>query len=120
MDSNPENPPTGGSSHFSINLNFTGSRVHSNAESRFNNLQRILGYINLAIDKLERNPNLPSPTFEQSFQDAVNASLNEQPSNRSNRNNVNILDGPLGDPFQGLANSITVFSVDSSGNQGIS
>lgn len=42
--------------------------MHNNAQSRVSTLSRILDYINRAIDKLEQDPNLSSPSHEQSFE----------------------------------------------------
>ena len=55
----------GANQHISIDINLNGGNVHNRAESRIQNITRILGYVNRAIDKLERDPNVASPSYDQ-------------------------------------------------------
>lgn len=62
----------GANQHISIDINLNGGNVHNRAESRIQNITRILGYINLAIDKLEQDPNVASPSYDQMSFDGSN------------------------------------------------
>lgn len=62
----------GANQHISIDINLNGGHVHNRAESRIQNAMRILGYINRAIDKLEQDPNVASPSYDQMNFDGSN------------------------------------------------
>ena len=62
----------GTNQHISIDINLNGGNVHNRAESRIQNITRILGYVNRAIDKLEQDPNVASPSYDQMNFDGPN------------------------------------------------
>lgn len=62
----------GANQHISIDINLNGGNVHNRAESRIQNITRILGYVNRAIDKLEQDPNVASPSYDQMSFDGSN------------------------------------------------
>ena len=86
--------------------------MHSNAESRIQNITRILGFINRAIDKLEQDPNLPSPSYEhQNFENSTSSTAD----NNLTLNGNNLLSDHLQTFTQSIA-EVTEVGILAVGN----